>query len=274
MAPPPVPRQTLPKVRWIGPATGPEFGPCRTLVRRDARLFDFDPYGKPDLTVLACPRPLVETAATQALLAEVGAARLVQLLGVWCEGEGRTGRVVEGVQRVFWHAWPSWWRQWTAAHTSPPDSHAVSQSAAFQRTTPQRLVRIDTPDGALAGGLQAALDAQGIPATWSRRSLAVGADAIVWDGMQFGGREAVRLAAVCGAARLERVPVVVLLDFPRPETVAAVRAIGADAVLGKPFDIAQLVELLQFVSPRHAVRGESLAPSPRVPTPVLENLAA
>lgn len=202
--------QPTPTVRWIGPTGGDDIGPCWRRLNRDVRFVETNA----DLTVLACPRPLVETATAQSLLEEAGADRFVQLLGVWCEGEGRTGKVVPGAERVFWHAWPAWQRRWLDR------CNADAIATPLPRSLPQplpKLVRIDTPDGELARALIAALAAEDIAAVWSRTSLATNADAIVWDGAQLSGREADHLGAVCWAAREWQTPVIALLDFPRPK---------------------------------------------------------
>lgn len=222
------------RVRWIGPTEGPELGLCyQSVVASSAELVQ---VGGPadltaDLTVVACPRQIVAVEPI-AKLAEEG--ECVQLLGVWCEGEGRTGRVVPGVERVFWHAWPAWWRLRTQKSLD-----------AVQIPAP---VWIQTSDAALADSLLDALAEESIPAVWAPADrLRVGPfSAIVWDGAQLGGREADRLAATCQAARRAKSPVLALLDFPRPETVAASMALGAAAVLGKPFERAELLETLRY----------------------------
>jgi DNA-binding NarL/FixJ family response regulator len=229
--------QPTPTVRWIGPTGGDDIGPCWRRLNRDAQFVETNA----DLTVLACPRPLVETATAQALLEEAGADHFVQLLGVWCEGEGRTGKVVTGAERVFWHAWPAWQLRWLESRTANATASPLPQS--LPQPLP-KLVRIDTPDGELAKALVASLAAEDIAAVWSRTSLATNADAIVWDGAQLSGREADHLGAVCWAARHWQTPVIALLDFPRPETVAACRTLGAAAVLGKPFTTELLLDSL------------------------------
>ena len=149
---------------------------------------------------------------------------MVQLLGVWCEGEGRTGRVASDVQRVFWHAWPVWLRRWLGQEVTPESIPG--------------LVRIESPDRQLATALIDTLGAHGVAAVTGRGAESTNPTAIVWDAAQLSGREADRLLTVCDAGA----PVIALLDFPRPETVAAARAIGAACVLGKPFDRGSLLE--------------------------------
>lgn len=229
------------RVRWIGPTSGPEFGRCYQLTQESmivltgpAEPVDLAPV---ELTIVACPRPTVDLTTVRDA-ARVGEA--VQLLGVWCEGEGRTGRTADGVERVFWHAWPSWWRDRIAAR------HA--REAIDPRGGP---IWVRTQDAEFAASLVASLADDSISAAWAPADrLLVGAPAaILWDGAQLGGCEAARLAAVCRSARATATPVVALLDFPRPETVAAAEAIGAAAVLGKPFEQAALLQTLRTVVP-------------------------
>jgi len=212
------------RVRWIGPTDGPEFGPCYALAASEASVLA-KPSGEVDLTVVACRRPLVTPDAVAELAA---AGPVVQLLGVWCEGEGRTGRVVPDAERVFWHAWPAWWRRKTDA----------AESLAG-------LIRIDTPDREFAAALLATLGEIGCPAIASRSTRTTAPSVVLWDGAQLDGREADRLDRVCREARRCGAGVVAMLDFPRPETVAAVRAIGATAVLGKPFQRVDLLAALR-----------------------------
>lgn len=225
------PETALELVRWLGPTEGLEFGPCYQLALESMPVVtDLDEPA--DLTVIACPRPILDPTPITEL---ASAGECVQLLGGWCEGEGRTGVVVPGVERVFWHAWPSWWRTRLGGQQETPINGAVW---------------VQTPDAALADSLIDALAAESISATWApaERLVCGSPGVILWDGAQLGGREATRLAVVCEAARRTETPVVVLLDFPRVETVAAAEAIGAAAVVGKPFERTLLFETLRDVA--------------------------
>lgn len=245
-------------VRWLGPTEGSEFGPCYQLALESMPVVT-DPEEPADLTVVACPRPMVDVTP----LAEMaGGGECVQLLGTWCEGEGRTGRVVPGVERVFWHAWPSWWRSRVSGKEGTPFNESVW---------------IQTPDAALAASLIDGLAAESVSATWApaERLLCGSPGVILWDGAQLSGREATRLAAVCEAARQAATPVVVLLDFPRVETVAAAEAIGASAVVGKPFDRTRLLETLHRVAElgRHSAGVDFRAISEASPLGLFEQAA-
>src|SRR5262245_6019486 len=55
---------------------------------------------QPDVVVMAQSRPAQWTrAAIEQLHAAAPLARLIALLGTWCEGETRTGRVIPGLIR-------------------------------------------------------------------------------------------------------------------------------------------------------------------------------
>ncbi|MEQ8846235.1 hypothetical protein [Botrimarina sp.] len=223
-----------PRVLWVGRPTGPEFGPCLRLVSDHAHVRCVDrpddalgrlaePHAW-DLTVLACPTPL-DDAAAASRLAAAAPGRFVQLLGAWCEGEGRTGRTAEGAERVFWHAWPLWWRnRW--------------RSPAADQGPGRTSFCVVSRDPELAAGVGWALAAEGFVVAAGEQE----ADLLLLDAIQLGGREADRLAAVCRAARRRGAQVILMVDFPRAEIVAAARRIGAAAVVGKPVDAGLLAQ--------------------------------
>ncbi len=238
-------------VLWIGPAEGREFGSCYerlaegcevTVAKNAAAALDHLHLGQKgfDLAVLACPRPLVTTDPAEAIREAHAPKPLVQLLGTWCEGEGRTGKPIEGVERLFWHAWPAWLSQWQ-------DSHQMQELE--QRLS--GVVEVRSHDAEFAKSLVKALGASQ-PAVWSPNrvhALSPPPAAILWDGSQLDGREADDLFTTCQRASTTKTPVIALLDFPRPETVAAARAIGAAAVVGKPFSIERLQDTLRASIP-------------------------
>lgn len=236
-------------VLWVGPHDGPEFGDIFEQLAEVRCVESLDglsalPGGIGDeaafdFAVLACPRPLVSVAAARPLIDLVGTDSIVQLLGTWCEGEGRTGVTLDGVQRVFWHEWPAWWRQRNAAVTR----QAMSSS--------RDAIWIRTADAEFARALAQTLDTAGFCGLWAPELSDQATEveitrpaAVLWDGSQLSGDEATRLATICADARETKTPVVALLDFPRVETIAACRALGVSAVLGKPFSIESLVSTI------------------------------
>lgn len=246
-----------PRVLWIGRRGGRELAPCWSLANAPAQTHHaadaeqalarlVEPLAW-DLVVAACPAPVADPRAL-ARLAAAAPSRVIQLLGVWCEGEGRTGHVVEGVERVFWHAWPLWWRRrWGAAECESVET-AIS---------------VVSRDKELIRGVADSLASAG----WSVDRDVQAAGVVLFDGVQLAGAEADRLAAVCHDARRRGASVIALLDFPRPETVAAARAIGADAVLGKPIDLDQLQDAIaqatSLATTRATPQAASEASEPR-----------
>jgi AmiR/NasT family two-component response regulator len=70
--------------------------------------------------------------------------------------------------------------------------------------------------------------------------------AAIWDGGQLSGGELAALREFAARVHTSHAaaPVIVLLDFPRVEHLQAARDAGAAAVLGKPYQVAHLVNEL------------------------------
>lgn len=200
-----------------------------------------------ELFVVARDLPVSNPDLLRRLVAEAEGVERVQLLGPWCEGEGRTGVSVDGFERVFWHAWPGWWRRWQALRHDETSSADPLADA---------VVAIDADIDATEaiGGALASCGARCV--SLGRRSpltpLLGRADVVVWNGSQLGGLEAEQLRVCC--ANTKDVPVVTLLDFPRAETVETAQAIGAAAVLGKPCDSVLLCETVKNAITRQVRR--------------------
>lgn len=199
---------------------------------------------------------LVSRAATH--------AKLVLLLGPWCEGEHRPVRPLPGVVRVPW-------RRWRAGLAA-----ALHQSAAAQRSNSEGLdeksaaaAELERSLTAMAGcswpGKRAAVwtarrsvfDSLGdalatfsIDAVWLGGSgvFTGAADVIVYDGWRDvlplpGVRRPSRRAALAarGAPPAGRL---LLLDFPRPDDGLAAEEWGIDAILSLPLHLADLAAML------------------------------
>lgn len=278
------------RVLWIGPTHGEELGPCHDRLAENhtvlvegtpaAGLAAINEGNGFEQTVLACPRPLVITGPVEVLRDALAQQPLVQLLGTWCEGEGRTGKIVEGVERVFWHAWPAWLSQWESNGTA--ESEQAIEGPTIGGPTIGGLVEIKSGDAEFAKSLIDTL-ADIAPAIWSPswyQSVSTPPAVILWDGSQLGGREADELYGICQSASKTGAAVAAMLDFPRPETVAAARDIGVAAVLGKPFSIELLREALaaslQTSRPTHHAElvAEPISEAPPEPTSLREQLQA
>ena len=221
----------------------------------------------PELLLLAQPRP---GCYAQSMLDDLQRlaplTRIVMVAGNWCEGELRTGQPTRGVLRIYWYDLAAWW--WKAmacrtAGTCPPWSEPLDDGYAQRLRTnrsphagPRKrengLVEVDTLQYESFAALADALTSAGWSAVWQRRSRPVaataGAAAGIWDGGQLDPRENDQLMNFCQSIRKNTdrpIPVIALLDFPRPEHLAMARAAGVQAVLPKPYRIDDLLAELE-----------------------------
>jgi len=75
-------------------------------------LSEFDDDAPPDLIVVAQPYSgRQQELALEPLRARAPLARVMVLLGSWCEGETRSGQPIAGATRVSWHQWTARWEQ-------------------------------------------------------------------------------------------------------------------------------------------------------------------
>ncbi|WP_428304426.1 hypothetical protein [Lacipirellula sp.] len=235
--------------------------------------------GAAEVILLAQPtpgdnhQPAIETLRTLAPL-----TRIICIAGSWCEGELRTGRPPDGVIRLYWYEFAPWWRAandaaeagrmpaWSEPLDDPRSGQQtpVSETAAARshaRGNAPRLLAVDATDFAVFETLAAALAPFGWQCDWRPRGRRhentpdSASTAAIWDGGQLADNEldALRTFAAAIHASSPAAPVIALLDFPRVEHLAAVRNAGAAAILGKPYQLAQLVNELE----RLAAAGRS-----------------
>jgi hypothetical protein len=239
-----MPPEAATRPRWliVGDTTAPEFGAwirqtsrrvaCESAVDAPFAASRLEAGERFDRVVALQARPAADPRPLERLAAAAEGADCVQALGVWCEGEARTGKPPKGWRRVFWHE---------LDHER--DFGEVDRGACEPRELGGRLVAIDCVDAETAEALSGAiLDSGGASAWWPRgRGFVAAAAAGVWVGRQLGGLEADQLDAFCRRFGPRDVPVVALVDFPRPETSATARRIGAAALLGRPHSAEGLV---------------------------------
>jgi len=121
------PRQWPPTALVIGDAARAEFSEAVAQIRActratwisdaDAALaFDAEPLvvesldpDPPDLIILLSARPGdLALAVIERWRHAAPLARVIGLLGSWCEGEARSGAPPPAVPRIYWHQWPAW----------------------------------------------------------------------------------------------------------------------------------------------------------------------
>jgi len=179
-------------------------------------------------------------------------ARVLGLLGSWCEGEPRTGQPWPGAIRIYWHEWSARVeREFACLRKGEPSTWALPITAgeeerlllAAERPYTQRegLIAICSPQFEMHEWLAAACAGRGYRSVWLRphRTVRVeGATAAIFDGNECRAEE---IEAIERLARsLDQIPIIALLDFPRVDDRNRALAAGARAVLSKPLRIDDL----------------------------------
>lgn len=208
----------------------------------------------PDVIALAQARPgqfAVETV--DALRKQAPLARVVGLLGAWCEGETRTGTPWPGVVRLYWHQWAARLAQelaWLARGHCPTwglpatcgDDERLLWADSLPHNDRPGLVAIDSASAEMGEFLGSALSARGLGVVWSWRDgtlQARGVSAVVWDCP--GSLDAGQLARLaCTAAQYPAAGLIALVGFPRGEDALSALSAGAAAVISKPLLLADL----------------------------------
>lgn len=208
----------------------------------------------PDVIILAQSRPGQYAAAdVHALRSMAPMARVVCLLGSWCEGETRTGAPLPGVIRVYWHQWPvrarrelallaagrscAWALPVTAGEedrllaAGPCQAAGGGLALVYSREAPQA-------DWLLTAFRQAGYTACHIGAAAEARGAAAAA-AVVFDAADLGSEEESELRLL--AAATHPAPIVVLLQFPRRDDLERALAAGAATVRAKPVLVDELL---------------------------------
>jgi CheY-like chemotaxis protein len=188
-------------------------------------------------------------------------APLIALVGSLCEGEIRSGTPWPGVTRIYWHQWQGRLPRALGigsgeSHTKAPSRtfSAVDEGEQLARAEIQHrdaLVIIRTAKIATYETLADACAAAGYRSVWQPPHLPLferGADVILTDEPDD--------SLPCSTA--QRLPRIVLLNFPRREDIDRARAAGAAAVVAKPFQLVELWAALEITSrERDGLREDS-----------------
>ncbi len=178
-------------------------------------------------------------------------ARLLGLLGSWCEGEMRTGKPWPGAVRVYWHQWlPRCSREFerirqgeSAAWGLPPTATEEERLLMASDWPPPQdgLIAIHTRLVAMHGWLSEALRRRGFSTVWLRpphSARASDATAAVFDSSDCRDPQFSQLEDL--ATVLRPAPIIALLDFPRAEDRDRALSAGATAVVSKPLHLDDL----------------------------------
>jgi hypothetical protein len=206
-------------------------------------------------------------------------ARVLGLMGSWCEGEMRSGSPWPAVVRTYWHQWPSRCnRQFCRLTTGQSCSWALPSTATEEErllldATESRpkdrgscfsadrrscisitqtdtkpchgVVAISSQSFESAEWLSAALRSRDFSTVWQRDSVFVrveGATIGIFDGTDLVGDEYDHLQQFVVALR--PAPVFVMLSFPRTEDRRRALSAGVSVVLSKPLMLDDLWEHL------------------------------
>lgn len=258
-----------PDVLLVGDPTAAEFRTALVDLENDGRVQSVPDVGAalaalsagdclPALIVLLQSYPgQWSDADAESLWRAAPLARVVALLGTWCEGEMRTGRPSPGVIRIYWHQWTARWRQelsrlreglcptWELPVTATEEERLL---LASQQPPPRcaGLVVIATTHRAMADLLSDACRQAGYATLWHEPEAPLqvrGACAALFDGTDCCGPELQRLRAL--AQSLRGVPILALLDFPRLEDCRRALDHGARAVISKPLAVDELWRQLE-----------------------------
>lgn len=187
-------------------------------------------------------------------------ARVIGLLGSWCEGEMRTGKPWPAAIRLYWHQWPARCRRelprlalgrgssWCLPVTASDEEQFLATAEEPFAARHEGLVVIHARQFEMQDWLSAACRRRGYGTVWLQPGRAMrveGARAAIFD---FGGAIQQELADLESLARaLAPAPVIALLNFPRLDERDCVLAGGAAAVLSKPLWVADLLEQLDHL---------------------------
>lgn len=265
-----------PHVWMFGDWEQAEFAPAVTYLRREANLnllvsdargsgvFGDDDSTKqnvcdakdsrprdPDLILLVACRPgRFSVAEVEALHRRAPLARLVALLGSWCEGEVRSGHPWPGVTRIYAHQWqarlPREFETWHPRTATEIDRLMSSRPPTKAQ---RQLIGIAASQRTMFDALSAACRSFGQDAVWLLPNLpppVQRVDTIIYDATLDLPDELARLREL--REQLHVPPTVLLLDFPRQLDLEQATAAGATSILAKPYLIADLAAELERIT--------------------------
>lgn len=261
-------------ILFLGEIDRPEFLGTRSTLESSGRVIYFIETEAaikavktgeiiPDVIVIAQAFPRqYPPQAVDCLRRLAPLARILGLLGTWCEGETRSGQPWPAAVRIYWHQWnvraklefqrlvhsqcPSWGLPITAT-----EEERLLRNTAQSLPRGQGLIAIHSQQSVMQDWLSAVCRMCGYSTVWLRPphyTRIEGAAAAIFDGSDLHGEEFDQLRRLCNT--LDQRPVIALLDFPRIEDQHRALSAGAAAVLSKPLVIDDLLWQLDQASGR------------------------
>lgn len=256
---------------FVGDSQRAEFREARASLERMGQVVDAPTLAAaqrrlgegtlaPDLIVVAQAYPGQYAAeALDRLRRLAPLARVLGLLGSWCEGEVRTGKPWPAAIRVYWHQWLPRAEQelgqlgeglgssWALPLTASEEERFLALAEQPLETRQGRIALI-TPQFDMYDWLATACRRCGYATLWLRPPYERAEEdlvAAIFDTTECQGEDLAELRQL--STRLCPLPIVALLDFPRVEDRDRALSAGAAAVLSKPLLIEDLYWQLQRV---------------------------
>lgn len=265
-----------PIVWLIGDCGHCEFWPAveflgnETLLHKFTSIQETGEYAGPEpefiLFAAACPGRF-SSAQIEGLHRRAPLAKLLALLGGWCEGEVRSGRPWPGVTRIYAHQWQARLlqevlparKQGGAAPWQPRTASEIDRLLIKAKTAlghARRLIGIMAARRTAFEALAGACESQGQSTVWLLPPLpppVQHVDAILCDATLDLTTELALLSSL--REQLHAPPAILLLDFPRQDDIAQAANAGVTAVLARPYLIADLAaEIERVTSPPASFR--------------------
>jgi hypothetical protein len=200
----------------------------------------------------------VQQSNVERLHRQAPLAKLFFLAGPWCEGELRSGRPPHGITRILWHQWrlrlprelgrlpnPRRPRTW-----SPTDLLLETLPAQVKGYTARGAAAICTDRRESFESLADLCRLVGLRPVWQQRQSLPNDDGpavVIAQGWQ--------ALADMPCDEGPRPPVILVLDWPRPDDLARAGQLGIRHVLSQPLLITDLLATLEELLPVKAVSG-------------------
>lgn len=263
---------TLRRALFVGDSSHPEFAPAIEWLRRHTDLMeaasvnqrlegsvrgDGESTDEPDLIILAASRSgQFSGESVEQLHRRYPLARLVGLLGSWCEGESRTGKPWPGVMRLYWYQWePQFVREiggdvqegvgsWRLPRTATDVEHLL-RARPNPDVPAVGTVMLDTDDALAFEALTNLLSQHGYTVLrWEQNGGTLPpVQAVIWMPRIPSDLQFERLRKL--AEQAPTIRCLAILGFPRLDDIERARTAGATVVLGKPFLIEDLLWHIQ-----------------------------
>ncbi|MBI3468929.1 MAG: hypothetical protein HY000_38485 [Planctomycetes bacterium] len=212
---------------------------------------------EPELIILLQAWPSeFDPAALEELRRRAPLARVVNILGSWCEGETRSGTPLAGTTRLYWHQWqahcaldeiqmaagvcPSWGLPVTATEEDRLLWAAEHPAPVFlDKGKELPIVGILSNQQATWEWLASACEQLGCRAIWLRPDQVHERLSVILWGYAGDPSEESQLSAVL-ASQSDRPPVLALVTFPRAGDLQDLSRLGVTALIGKPVRLDEL----------------------------------